>query len=220
MANQTINLDAPLYQYLLANSLREPSVMQRLREVTAELPDSMMQIGPEQGQFMQLLIHLMGAKRVLEIGTYTGYSALAMALALPPEGQLTCCDINREYMSVGLPFWQEAKVDSKIKFIEGPAIDSLDELLVSGAAESYDMAFIDADKVNYHNYYEQCLRLIRVGGLILVDNTLWGGSVCDLNDETDSTLSIREFNKRIHVDKRVFLSQLPLGDGFTMAVKI
>jgi len=218
MANQTINLNETLYQYLLDNSLREPDVMSRLRSVTAALPDSMMQVAPEQAQFMQLLIRLMGAKQVLEIGTYTGYSALAMALALPAEGKLTCCDLNKDSMSVGLPFWKEAGVHEKINFMEGPAVKSLNSLLDAGLENSFDFAFIDADKVNYQQYFELCLNLVKQGGLVLIDNTLWGGAVCDENDKTESTIAIREFNQQISRDKRVVLSQLPLADGVTMAL--
>ena len=219
MSNKTLYLDDRLYSYLLENSLREPELMRKLREKTAEHPDSEMQIAPEQGQFMRLLIHLMGAKNIIEIGTYTGYSALAMALALPSSGQLTCCDINREYMSIGLPYWKEAGVSNKISFIEGPAVDSLNNLLALGLTGSFDLAFIDADKANYQNYFELCLKLVRTGGLILIDNTLWGGSVCNKNDRRDSTSAIREFNKKIHLDKRVNMSLLPLADGLTLAIK-
>jgi caffeoyl-CoA O-methyltransferase len=219
MANKTINLSAQLYQYLLENSLREPAVMKALRDVTAKLPECNMQIAPEQGQFMQLLINLMGAKRVLEIGTFTGYSALAMAMALPEEGELVCCDLNAEWPAIGAGFWKAAGVEKKITFIEGEALTSLTQLLGSEGVNSFDLAFIDADKENYQNYFEFCLRLIKKGGLILIDNTLWNGAVCDTNDKSKATCSIREFNKKISTDERVLLSQLPLGDGLTMAFK-
>ncbi|RLA21330.1 MAG: SAM-dependent methyltransferase [Gammaproteobacteria bacterium] len=219
MANQTINLSRQLHQYLLENSLREPAVMKRLRDKTAKLPECNMQIAPEQGQFMQLLVHLMGAKRVLEVGTFTGYSALAMALALPDEGELICCDLNSEWAAIGRDFWEEAGVDKKITFLEGDARRSLAGLLESGGENSIDLAFIDADKENYQNYFEQCLLLVRKGGLILIDNTLWNGAVCDLNNQSPATRSIREFNRKIVTDERILLSQLPLGDGLTMALK-
>ncbi len=219
MANKTINLSTQLHQYLLENSLREPAVMKRLRDKTAKLPECNMQIAPEQGQFMQLLIHLMGAKRVLEVGTFTGYSALAMAWALPVEGELICCDLNSKWAAIGRAFWEEAGVEEKITFLEGDARRSLSELLDSGGENSFDLAFIDADKENYQNYFEQCLLLVRKGGLILIDNTLWNGAVCDPNNQSLATRSIREFNRIIVTDERILLSQLPLGDGLTMALK-
>jgi predicted O-methyltransferase YrrM len=219
MSNKTLNLNDQLYQYLLGNSLRESDVMARLREVTAELPDHEMQISPEQGQFMQLLVRMLNVQHAIEIGTFTGYSALAVALALPGNGELICCDLSEEWVGIGLPFWKEAGVDHKITFKKGSALDTLEDLLKDGRASAFDFAFIDADKINYLNYYEQCLQLIRPGGLILIDNTLWNGAVCDASDERESTVAIREFNLMLHKDERIFLSLLPLGDGLTLALK-
>jgi caffeoyl-CoA O-methyltransferase len=218
MSNQTLQLTEQLYSYLLDHSLREHKAMRELREVTATLPESMMQIAPEQAQFMQLLVRLMGAKRVLEVGTFTGYSALSMALALPDSGELIACDINADWMSIGLPFWQQGGVEKKINFKKGPASITLETLLQEGEVGCFDMAFIDADKENYQTYFEYCLQLVRKGGLILIDNTLWDGAVCDPDNQSDSTLAIRAFNNNILNDDRVFLSQLPIADGLTLAL--
>lgn len=198
--------------------MREHKAMRELREVTAELPEAMMQIAPEQAQFMQLLVRLMGAKRVIEVGTFTGYSALSMALALPDSGELIACDINAEWMSIGLPFWRQAGVEHKICFKQGLASRTLESLLEQEQQGCFDVAFIDADKENYQVYYEYCMQLVRPGGLILVDNTLWSGAVCDVMDQTKSTLAIRAFNNNILNDERVFLSQLPIADGLTLAL--
>ncbi|MEM7172893.1 MAG: class I SAM-dependent methyltransferase [Pseudomonadota bacterium] len=217
MSTRTLNLDEALYSYLLDHSLREAPVLARLREETARLPDSVMQISPEQGQFMALLVELIGAERYLEIGTFTGYSALAVALALPEGGQVVACDVSEDFTSVGKPFWSEAGVAGKIDLRLAPAADTLKSLLAAGSADSFDLAFIDADKENYETYYELCLELVRPGGLILVDNVLWGGAVADEKDKDRDTEAIRTFNKKLKDDDRVSLSLLPMGDGLTMA---
>ncbi len=218
MSNKTLNLTEPLYQYLLDHSLREPVVMQELREMTATLPEHNMQIAPEQAQFMQLLIRLMGAKRGLEVGTFTGYSALAFALTLPEDGQLVCCDLSREWMKMGEPFWNKAGVEKKIDFKQGEALNTLNALIKAGEKDQFDFSFIDADKENYQHYYECCLQLVRPGGLIMIDNTLWDGAVCDTENQDKSTVAIRAFNTGIHRDKRIHLSHIPIADGLTLAL--
>ncbi|WP_299392132.1 class I SAM-dependent methyltransferase [Pelagibius sp.] len=219
MANRTIDLSDALYDYLLAHSLNEPAVMRRLREETATLPLSIMQIAPEQGQFMALLVRLLGAKRCIEVGTFTGYSALAVALALPPEGRIVACDVNAETAAVAKRYWQEAGVDKKIDLRLAPAVETLEALLANGEAGTYDFAFIDADKSNYDSYYELSLQLLRPGGLIAIDNVLWGGDVLDL-DRTDSdTLAIRAINTKVSGDSRVHCSLIPIGDGLMLARK-
>lgn len=207
-----------LYQYLLEHSLREPEHMQQLREKTAALPERIMQIAPEQAQFMQLLLRLMRARRGIEIGTFTGYSALALASALPKDGKLHCCDLSEEWMQIGKPFWRRAGVEEKIEFHQGPALQTLHDMLCKHGERHFDFAFIDADKENYQHYYERCLRLVRPGGVIMVDNTLWDGTVCDPGNQEPSTQAIRAFNQTIVNDARVHLSQLPIADGLTLAL--
>jgi predicted O-methyltransferase YrrM len=219
LSNRTIPLNDALYAYLLSASLREPEVMRRLREETRTMPYGRMQIAPEQGQFMALLVELIGARRCLEIGTFTGYSALAVARALPEDGRLVACDISEEYTARAKPFWREAGVDRRIDLRIGPALDTLDELLAQGEAGTYDFAFIDADKGNYLNYFERALELLRRGGLIAVDNVLWSGAVADPTRDDDDTEAIREFNKTLAKDARVSLSMVPIGDGVTLARK-
>jgi predicted O-methyltransferase YrrM len=219
MSNATLPLDENLYRYLLDHSLRETPLMRKLREVTAQDELSRMQIAPEQGQFIALLVELLGAERIIEVGTFTGYSALCMAQALPPGGELVCCDLSREWTDIAQSFWQEAGVDDRISLHLAPALDTLDRLLEKGAAESFDMAFIDADKPNYLNYYERSLQLVRTGGLLLFDNTLWSGAVADPRDREPDTLAIRELNDALHRDERVSISLVPIGDGLTLARK-
>ncbi|MEN8129702.1 MAG: class I SAM-dependent methyltransferase [Pseudomonadota bacterium] len=216
MSNRTLFLDHRIYDYLLSVSLREPAVLQRLREETAGVSHSNMQIAPEQGQFMALLVQLMGVSKALEIGTYTGYSALCMALAMPEQGELVCCDISDEWTSVARRYWEQAGVGHKIDLRLAPALDTLDELLAQGLAGQFDFAFIDADKQNYVNYYERCLQLLRPGGLIAVDNTLWDGAVADPDNNAPDTYAIREFNQVLRDDARVALSLVPIGDGLTL----
>lgn len=208
-----------VYRYLIANSLREPAVLRRLREETSALPRASMQISPEHGQFMALLIQLMGARRALEVGVFTGYSALAVALALPSDGFLLACDINEEYTSVARKYWSEAGVDHLIDLRIAPALETLRTRIREGESGRYDFAFIDADKTSYEGYYECALELLRPGGLIMVDNVLWSGRVADDRENDVDTVALRAFNKKLHADSRVTLSMLPLSDGVTLALK-
>ncbi|MDE2233951.1 MAG: class I SAM-dependent methyltransferase [Gammaproteobacteria bacterium] len=219
MSNRTISLNEKLYAYLLKVSLREPPILKRLRDETARHPKHSMQISPEQGQFMRLLVRLMGANRCIEVGVFTGYSSLSVAMALADEGRIVACDVSEEYTAVAKRYWKQAGVDSKIDLRIGPAVPTLDAMLRRGEAGRYDFAFIDADKRNYLNYYERLLRLLRPGGLIAVDNVLWGGSVIDSRDRSIDTLAIRRFNKTLQSDKRIELSMVPIGDGLTLARK-
>ena len=217
MSRTTLTLSEPLHRYLLANSLREHPALQRLRAETSGLPGAGMQIAPEQGQFMALLVELIGARRVLEIGCFTGYSALAMALALPPAGRLITLEKDPEPIEIGRRAWAAAEVAQKIQVRIGPALDSLDALLEEGLAGGFDLAFIDADKTSYEDYYERCLRLVRAGGLILLDNVLWGGAVADPSDHEPHTEALRVLNAKLQRDERISLSMLPIGDGLTVA---
>lgn len=218
MSTKTLPLTESLQAYLLEHSLREPPVLERLRAVTAALPNSNMQISPEQGQLMQLLVKLIGARRCIEIGTFTGYSSLAVALALPADARIVACDVNSDWTGIARQFWREAGVESRIDLRLQPALRTLDELQREGVAP-FDFAFIDADKANYLAYYEKLLGLMRPGGLIAVDNTLWSGRVADASDKTDDTKALRAFNDRVHRDERVDLSLLPVGDGLTLLRK-
>ena len=219
MSDTTFGLDDRTRQYLLQHSLREHSLLEELRAVTHNDPLARMQISPEQGQFMALLVQAIGARRCIEIGTFTGYSALVVSLALPDDGFMVCCDINREWTAIAQTYWERAGVAHKIDLRLAPALDTLDALLEVGEAGAFDFAFIDADKENYLGYYERCLRLLRPGGIIAVDNTLWSGRVADDDDQESSTVALRAFNTAIHADQRVALSMLPLGDGLTLALK-
>lgn len=220
MSNKTLQLTENLYRYMLAESLREPALLRRLREETAALPYASMQISPEQGQFMRFLIRLMDARRTLEVGVFTGYSTLCTALALPDDGSVVACDISKEWTDVARRYWREASVDHKIALKLTPALETLDALLADGRRESFDFVFIDADKENYLNYYARALDLIRPGGVIAVDNVLWDGKVCDPTVTDASTTAIREFNRALFDDERVMLSMLPVGDGLTLAAKL
>lgn len=217
MSLRSIGLDERLYRYLLDVSLREPDVLRRLRAETAERDNASMQIAPEQGQFMALLVELIGAERTLEIGTFTGYSALAVALALPPHGRVIACEVSREYATIARCWWDQAGVAEKIELHVEPAIETLDRMLEDGLGRRFDFAFIDADKQGYLDYWERCLRLVRRGGLIAVDNVLWDGRVADPDNVEDSTQAIRAFNARVRDDERVDLSLVPIGDGLTLA---
>jgi len=219
VSSRTIVLTDALYKYLLEVSLREPDVMRRLRQETQKLPRANMQISPEQGQFMALLVELMGAMRCLEIGTFTGYSALAVARALPVDGTLVTCDISTRYTARAKSYWKEAGVADRIDLRIGPAVETLDSLLAEGQAGSFDFAFIDADKANYENYFRRTLDLLRRGGLVCVDNVLWSGAVVDPARDDEDTEAIREFNKALTHDPRVSLSLVPIGDGLTLARK-
>jgi predicted O-methyltransferase YrrM len=217
MEDLTIN-DA-LWEYMRGVTLREPELLRRLREETAAYPNSSFQISAEQGQFMALLMHLIRARRTIEIGVYTGYSALAVALALPADGRIIACDINDEWTSVARRYWREAGVDRKIDLRLGPALATLDHLIASGQGNQFDFVFIDADKTNYANYYERALVLLRPGGLVGVDNVLWYGRVIDASFDDPDTLAIRAFNAQLKNDDRVWLSMLPVRDGLTLACK-
>ena len=219
MSNQSIQLNDELYHYLLDVSLRESEVLKELRQHTAGMRGSMMQIAPEQGQFMTLLVQILGAKKTLEVGVYTGYSALCVAAALPEDGRVVACDINAETTAVAKEFWQKAGVAEKIDLRLAPGTDTLNELIAAGEQGSYDFAFIDADKTGYRNYYEQCLVLLRPGGLIAVDNVLWTGSVLNNEDPSEDTQALQAFNRFVKDDQRVDLSMLPVGDGLTLLRK-
>ena len=212
-------LPEKLHEYLLSVSLREPPILARLREETASLPNAIMQISPDQGQFMALLAQLMGARRTLEVGVFTGYSSLAVALALPAGGSMVVCDINEEYTTIARRYWKAAGVDHMIDLRLRPALETLHELLANGEAGRFDFAFIDADKGNYNGYYECALELIRPGGLIAVDNVLWSGKVADPENMEPDTLALRSFNQKLLADSRVALSMVPIGDGLTLALK-
>jgi len=217
MSTRTIELDDRLYDYLVDVSVREHEAQRRLRERTADMEDAMMQIAPEQGQFMALLVRLIGARRTLEIGTFTGYSALSVALALPPDGRIVACDVSTDYTDIAGPFWREAGVADKIDLRIAPALETLDALIAEGPDNDFDFAFIDADKENYDGYYERCLRLVRPGGLIAIDNVLWTGSVIDPAKDDADTNAIRALNAKLKTDERVDISLVPIGDGLTLA---
>ncbi len=220
MSNRTISLDDHLYQYLLAHSLREPEVLTRLRNETALLDMAVMQISPEQGQFMQLLMKMLGVRRAIEVGVFTGYSSLCMALAMPDEGRIIACDVNREWTQIAQRYWQQAGVAHKIDLQLAPASQTLENLIAAGQNDQYDFAFIDADKGNYLHYYELCLQLIRPGGVIAIDNVLWSGDVADESKNDADTCAIRHLNARLARDERVDVSMLPIGDGLTLARRI
>ncbi|MEJ2060642.1 MAG: class I SAM-dependent methyltransferase, partial [Gammaproteobacteria bacterium] len=196
MSVRTLTMTDPLYDYLLRVSVREPELLARLRAETAELPEARMQISPEQGQLMGLLVELLGVCRAVEVGTFTGYSALCMAQAMPADGRLVCCDVSRRWTDIARRYWREAGLDDRIELHRAPAIETLDRLLAEGGAGQFDFAFIDADKAGYLDYYERCLTLVRRGGLVALDNTLWGGSVADPEDQSEDTRAIRELNER------------------------
>ena len=219
MANQTLGLNANLYQYFQQISLREPEVLKQLREETKKHPMGRMQIAPEQGQFMALLVQLMGAKKTLDIGVFTGYSALVVALALPVDGQIIACDTDEETTKIAQQFWEKAGVSHKIDLRLAPALETLDKLIAKGENNTFDFVFIDADKSNYTNYYEKALWLVKPGGLIAIDNVFWGGKVADANIQDNRTQKIRNFNEKLHQDPRISLSLVPLADGLTLALK-
>jgi predicted O-methyltransferase YrrM len=209
-----LGLSEPLYEYVVAMGARETRVQRELRLETQKLPMAGMQIGPDQAALLQVLVRILRAKRCIEVGTFTGYSALAVALALPGNGKLICCDVSEEWTAIGRRYWKKAGVERKIDLRIGPALETL-----KGLKGSFDFAFIDADKPNYWKYYERCLQRIRKGGLIAVDNTLWGGSVINPENQSESTQALREFNKRVAKDRRVDIALVGIGDGVTLAVK-
>ncbi len=219
MSTRTLFLDEALYAYMRNVTLREPALMVRLREETAQLEMARMQITPEQGQFMTLITQLCGAKNAIEIGTFTGYSALSIANGLCDGGKLIACDISEEWASIAKDYWSQAGVADKIELCLAPAIKTLDALLTEGLEGEFDLAFIDADKQNYQNYFERCLQLLRPGGLIMVDNVFWGGGVADDENQSPDTIAIRNFNQQLVDDGRVDISLVPIGDGITLARK-
>lgn len=219
MSTKTFTLSDPLYDYLLSVSAAEPGVLQQLRQETTRHPGAGMQISPEQGRFMALLVRLMGATKTLEIGVFTGYSSLAVALALPAAGKLIACDLSQEWTAIARRYWQQAGIANKIDLHLAPALETLDQLLATGEAGTFDFIFIDADKENYASYYEKSLQLVRPGGLIAIDNVLWSGRVADPQVQDASTVAIRNFNHKLSEDKRIILSLVPIGDGLTLALK-
>lgn len=218
MGRGAIDLPGKLVEYVVAMGVRETAVQRRLRAATRRIPSGGMQIGPDQAALMQLLVRAIGARRCIEIGTFTGYSALAVALALPPGGRIVCCDLSEEWTSIARKYWDLASVSGKIQLKLGPALSTLDALLPKNKGK-FDFAFIDADKTNYANYYERCLKLVRKGGLIAIDNTLWYGNVVNARDQSADTRAIRAFNRKLHRDRRVDISMVPIGDGLTLALK-
>ncbi len=217
MSNRTLRLDDRTYEYLLAHSLREDPRLAALRAETASHPKVNMQIAPEQGQFMQMLVRLCGARRAIEVGVFTGYSSLAVMLAMPEQGRLLALDVSEEYTAVARRHWQAAGVADRIELVIAPARDTLDARLAHGEAGQYDFAFIDADKTGYLAYYERLLKLLRPGGLIVVDNTLWNGEVANPANRDADTEALRAFNDALHRDPRIDLALLPVGDGLTLA---
>ena len=219
MTTKHLGLDSQLADYLRSVSVREPDILAQLRQETAQQPMAIMQISPEQGQFMALLVQLLGAKKTLEVGVFTGYSSLVVALALPPSGKIVACDVSEEYTAIARRYWQQAGVAEKIDLRIAPALETLEQLLTEGQANTFDFAFIDADKSNYDNYYELALNLIRPGGLIAVDNVLWSGRVADPEEQDNRTNKIRDFNQKLYQDERVTISLVPIADGLTLAMK-
>ena len=219
MSAKTIQMDDHLLEYLRQNAVREPKVLQELREETQRLPNAGMQISSEQGQLMAMLVKLVNARKIIEVGTFTGYSSTVMALAMPPEGQLIACDVSEEYTRMARKFWQKAGVEQKVQLILGNAKESLKQLLEADEQEAFDLAFIDADKTAYADYYECCLQLLQPGGLVLVDNVLWGGQVADSSNHDVDTEALRTFNATLSSDQRIDLCMVPIGDGLTVARK-
>ena len=219
MSSVHIEMNEKLSGYLREVSLREPDLLRRLRQETSNLPNARMQITPEQGQFMSLLIQILGARKALEVGVFTGYSAISVASALAEGGRLTACDVSEEYTAIARRYWKEAGLEDRIELRLGPAAGTLDGLISNGAAGTFDFTFIDADKPNYDNYYERALVLLRTGGVLAIDNVLWHGSVADPSDNEPDTVALRALNRKVHADARVSLSMLPLGDGLTLARK-
>lgn len=219
MSTRTFGLDEALHQYLLDVSVDEDPVARALRARTATLEGYHMQISPEQGQFFKLLLKLMNAQQAIEVGTYTGYSALCVAQAVGARGRVVCCDVSEEWTAIGWEFWKQAKVAERIELRLAPALETMAEMREAGEAGRFDFAFIDADKGNYQAYYEHLLDLIRPGGVIAVDNTLWSGRVADPAEQDSDTVAIREFNRMLAEDSRVMVSLVPIGDGLTLARK-
>lgn len=220
MSTKPTPITDQLHDYLLAVSLREPEILRQLRQETARQPSAGMQIAPEQGQLLALLVRLIGARRTLEIGVFTGYSSLVVALALPADGTIVACDVSEKYTAIARRYWRTAGVEQKIRLHIAPALETLDHLLAEGQAERFDFAFIDADKANYNGYYERALRLLRQGGLIAIDNVLWDGKVVDDAAQDVDTVAIRALNAKLCDDARIALSLVPVADGMTLAMKL
>jgi len=219
MSVRSLGLSDELHAYLIASSLRDHDALAELRDETARMPEARMQISPEQGQFMQLIVELTGARKIIEVGTFTGYSSTAMALALPADGRIVCCDVSEKFTGVARRAWTRAGVDGKIDLRIGPGVATMDALIERGEAGTFDIAFLDADKANYDAYYERALVLLRVGGLVMVDNVLWSGRVIDPGATDADTQAIRVLNGKIQKDPRVTQAMLPIGDGLTLARK-
>jgi len=219
VSNRTLSIDDRIYDYLCDVAVNEPELLMQLRQETAKLDYSVMQISPEQGQFMSLLIKLMGAKRAIEIGTFTGYSSICLASAMPADGKLICCDISPQWTAIAEKYWALAKLQEKIELYTQPAEKTLQMLLDNGAEKTFDFVFVDADKQNYIMYYEMALRLLRKGGIIAIDNTLWSGAVADPENTEPGTRAIRRFNEMLKQDDRVSTSLLTIGDGLTLVLK-
>jgi len=220
MSNTALGLTDEVADYLRSVAVREPDVLARLREETQSgVRAAIMQITPEQGAFMAMLVRMIGAKKTLEVGVYTGYSSLSVALALPEDGRITACYTNEEWTAIAQRYWKEAGVEHKIDLHLRPAVETLDELIANGASGTYDFSFIDADKTGYDAYYERSLTLLRPGGMIGIDNVLWSGQVVDQADTSESTAAIRAINRKVHGDQRIDVCMLPIGDGLTLARK-
>jgi predicted O-methyltransferase YrrM len=219
MSNVSVGLPPDLHAYLVEHGVREPDILRRLREETADLPQHDMQIAPEQGALMALLVGLIGARRCIELGTFTGYSSLAVALALPADGEIVCCDVSEEWTSVARRYWSEAGVADRVDLRLGPALETLDDLIAGGASGTFDFAFIDASKREYPDYHERILRLLRQGGLAVYDNVFWDGDVLDESKTDPDTLGVRRLNDRLLADERVSISMIPVADGLTLVQK-
>ena len=219
MANTSIGLPPDVHDYLVQHGVREAELLTRLRDETKAIPQHNMQIAPEQGAFLALLVELIGARRCLEIGTFTGYSSLAVALAMPPDGTIVCCDVSDEWTAVARRYWAEAGVADRVDLRLAPALETLDDLLANGEANTFDFAFIDARKTEYPDYHERVIQLLRPGGLAAYDNVLWSGRVADDAVQDDDTLGLRRLNDRLAADERVTVAMLPLADGVTLARK-
>ena len=220
MSSDTIELNQSLRDYLINVSVKESGVLKDLREETLQLDEFQMQISPEQGSFLSFLVKLINAKHTLDIGVFTGYSSLVVALQLPQNGYVTACDTNEEWTEIAQKYWKAAKVEDNIDLHIAPAVETLEKLISNGNEGLYDFSFIDADKINYQHYFEQSLVLVRKGGVIAIDNVLWGGRVLDNSDTEPATRAIREFNSKLFEDDRVVISMIPIGDGLTLAQKI
>ena len=219
MTSKSIGLPDDVYDYVFAHGVREPAILARLREETAAHPMAQMQIEPLQGAIFRLLVELLDARSYVEVGTFTGYSSLAVALAMPADGRLVCCDVSEEYTSVARRYWAEAGVADRVDLRIGPGMDSLDALLAEGRENTFDLAFIDADKKSYPGYYERCVRLVRPGGVVALDNVLWGGEIADMTKQDHDTVALRAVNELVRDDERVTEVLLPVADGMTLARK-